>query len=103
MLKIIKETRLSKLRRDMGFFQTFVISLLIAFFLTFFEFFKDLIDGTKAGVGILVFIIFLLLLLIPLGMKYANASLMVELKEEGVDKWKRKKALEYINEEKNKF
>jgi hypothetical protein len=98
ILETIKERRLSTLRRNLSMLQAMVISLIVTIFISFFESIKDVIDGNKVGVGFIVFIFFVSLLLILLGIAFSKTVLLVELKEEGVHKWKRKKALKYIDD-----
>ncbi len=102
ILQIIKEVRLSQLRRNLSFYQAFVISILVALFLTIFDSIKQVINGSNILGDIITFTL-LLPLLYFFGRRFSNTSLLVEFKEERVHKWKRKKALEHINEEKEEI
>ena len=99
MLETIKKLRLSQLKRLLSFYQAFLISFLVALILTFFDFFKAILNG-ESWIVHPFFIIILMLFVYVLGLYSSNTSLLVEFKEEGVHKWSRKKALEYIREEK---
>lgn len=99
ILRIIKESKLHQLRRELNFFQAFLVGFLTALIISSLAIFKDFINENKVGGDIFLSII-LMIFVIFFGFKFANASLLVEFKEKGVYNWKRKKALDYINEEK---
>ncbi len=102
MLETIKKVKLSQLKRWLSIYQAFLISFFVALILIFFDFFKAILNG-ESWIAYPFFIIILLLLVYVLGLYFNNTNLLVEFREKGVHEWKRKKALEYIREEKEEI
>ncbi|MBI2541968.1 hypothetical protein HYV80_04620 [Candidatus Woesearchaeota archaeon] len=102
MLNIVKKSKLSELKRQLSVYQAFMVSFLVVLIITFFDFLRAILSG-ETWVIYPFFIIVLVLLAYTCGRYFSNTTLLVEFKEKGVHKWNKKRALEYINEEKEEI
>ena len=106
MYKILKTTKLSRIRQLQSHYQAFMIAFLVAATVLFLQFFQSVFREISVGASLvfsLVATLVLIFLVIIFGWNYATWSTLRDLKEDKKEKQKRDKALEDIKKYKNEF